>query len=291
MAGLIDTQLTGTKQRDMLPAGKLSEATATSYDPQQRGVEANETVSGQLKTVLDTDSPLLQRARARAQEAANARGLVNSSIAVQSGEAAMIDAALPIASADASVYNLASRENQNAMNQSRQFGASAVNTAGAQNVSEANAIQKIKSTAEAERGLIGARVAGEQTLIQDRSVVDTALQTLKGKQSVTLANIEANYKMLMQANASAADTFNAAIQQIGTILRDPNTAPEMKESAVAGVNQLLESNLAVTGSIANLDLGGLLKFNTAVATQTAAPAIALTQPAVDLNENYGAGDY
>ena len=60
-------------------------------------------VSGRLNTLLDAESPYIQRARTRAKQMANRRGLLSSSIAAGAGEAAAIDAALPIAEADAGI--------------------------------------------------------------------------------------------------------------------------------------------------------------------------------------------
>ena len=60
-------------------------------------------VSGRLKGLLSEDSPYIDRARTSARQAANRRGLMNSSIAAGAGEAAAIDAALPIAQADAGI--------------------------------------------------------------------------------------------------------------------------------------------------------------------------------------------
>ena len=58
-------------------------------------------VSRQLNQILSADSPLLTRARTRGAQVANRRGLLNSSLGVQAGEAAAIDVALPIASQQA----------------------------------------------------------------------------------------------------------------------------------------------------------------------------------------------
>lgn len=61
----------------------------------------NESVSDRLANILDRDSPLMQRARTRGYQAANQRGLLNSSLGVQAGEQAMIETALPIAQQEA----------------------------------------------------------------------------------------------------------------------------------------------------------------------------------------------
>ena len=256
MPGLIDTELTGTKKN-----GDVLSASGVGYDPEKRSVAANELVSNNLDEILKTDSPLLQRARARAAGQSNARGLINSTMGAQAGEAAVIDAALPIASADAGTYNLAARENQQAGNTALQFGATATNQAAAQNVGEAGTSARQVKAAELETGLIGTRATAERGLIELRGEVETGLQTLRGNQAKTLAEIESNYKQLMQTNASSAALFNESMAQIATILRDPNTSAEQKASAVSGVNSLLESSLAVAGAISNLDLGSLLEFS------------------------------
>ncbi len=62
-------------------------------------------VSTQLNKVLGEDSPILQTARTRAAQSAEGKGLLNSSLAVQAGEQAVIESALPIAQQDAAQLN------------------------------------------------------------------------------------------------------------------------------------------------------------------------------------------
>jgi hypothetical protein len=76
-----------------------------------------------------------------------------------------------------------------------------------------------------------------------------------------VADIEANYKTLMQANASAATTFNSVMENIGKIMDDANTTAEQKQAAVDNQVKLLNAALSVMGSIANLDLTSLLNFD------------------------------
>ncbi len=86
-----------------------AQARPTFGQPGVRGptdwkVDANQTVASQIENLIKSDSPLMQRARAKAMQEANARGLSNTSMAGTAGEAAVIDAALPIAQQDASTY-------------------------------------------------------------------------------------------------------------------------------------------------------------------------------------------
>lgn len=88
-----------------------------SIGPQLQQVQANQTVQGQLADILKTGNPLLEGAKTRAAQAANARGLQNSSMAVQSGEEAIVNTAMPIAQQDAAVYQKQALVNQDISNQ------------------------------------------------------------------------------------------------------------------------------------------------------------------------------
>lgn len=277
MPGLINKQvenLQGDTTKDTLAPDDpnvVKTVTGVGYDPALRNVDPNQTVSGQLNKVLASDSPLMTQARQQTVEQANARGLQNSSMAAGAGESAAIGAALPIATADANVYGQTAQQNVEAKNTASQFGAGAKNRAGEVSAAAVNTAQTIKQQQVAQTGLIEAQTKGSsqlsaQTAAQAqaqeklRGEIETGLQTLRGTQSKDLANIEANYKQLMQANSSAASLFNESMQQIATILRDPNTSAEQKSSAVTGITTLLNSALAVAGSISNLDLTKLLNF-------------------------------
>jgi len=123
-------------------------ATSTGYDAAQadteraaatmRTVQDNELVQRQLSQIIGDDSPLLQRARSKALEQMNARGLVNSSMALGAADAAMYDYAMPIAQADASTYGTAARDNQQYTNSAAQFNAGEANRAAQVNAGFTN---------------------------------------------------------------------------------------------------------------------------------------------------------
>lgn len=74
-------------------------------------------VEGRVNSIIKTDSPLMQTAATRAKQQANARGLRNSSMAVQAGQQAVIETATPIAGADAQLFQQQGLANQTAQNQ------------------------------------------------------------------------------------------------------------------------------------------------------------------------------
>lgn len=79
-------------------------------------VAQNQTVANQISQIISADSPLMQQARMRAMQSANASGLLNSTMAASAGESALYDAAMPIAQQDASTYASAAQFNADANN-------------------------------------------------------------------------------------------------------------------------------------------------------------------------------
>lgn len=109
--------------------GLVSSALVNGYNPTLRSVQSDDLVQNQMGKILANGSPLIDQAQAKAMQVANARGLVNSSLAAQSGSEAAIGAALPIATADANTNFQQGITNQNASNTASQFNAGALNTA------------------------------------------------------------------------------------------------------------------------------------------------------------------
>ena len=92
-------------------------ASPSLQGPSLGNVSSDATVAGQMDKILSSNSPLLQRAKTRAAQAANSRGLLNSSMGVQAGEEAVLTTAMPMAQQDASTYANQGLVNQGAQNQ------------------------------------------------------------------------------------------------------------------------------------------------------------------------------
>lgn len=228
MAGLLDNAIDVKPATANMPTGgTVALASATGLDPEKRTIDASkETVAGQLDGVLKSDSPLVTRARAGAAQTANRRGLLNSSMAAGAGEAAAIDAALPIATADANVYGTASRDNQAATNAALAQTADAANKASATNATAMN---------------------------------ELSLQSMKGTQANELAQIEANYKTLIQASDSAGKLYQQITDSINKTMTS-DLDPGAKDAFVRRQTELLRSGLGIIGKINNLDLTSILNF-------------------------------
>ena len=75
--------------------------------------ELNDSVESRVAGITSKNSPLMKAAKTRGLQQANKRGLLNSSMAVGAAQRSMLDAAVPIASADAETSarkNLIARE-------------------------------------------------------------------------------------------------------------------------------------------------------------------------------------
>lgn len=100
------------------PGGQLPGGLGMDF---MRNVTPNELVANQLQALLQSDSPYMRNAEQRGLEHAASRGNLNSSIAAGSARRAALEAATPIAQADADVYRQANSENFQSLNQLRQM--------------------------------------------------------------------------------------------------------------------------------------------------------------------------
>lgn len=132
-----------------------------------------ETVSGQLQGIMAQDNPLMQQARTQATQGMAARGLVNSSINQGAGVAAMLERAIPIATADANTFSnraLTNTNNQNTVGMSNTQAANQFGLLGNQQAFTADQTQVTQNFQAAQSQLDRA----QQTALTDKSVEATA---------------------------------------------------------------------------------------------------------------------
>lgn len=247
--------------------------------------QPTETVQGQLGSMLASGSPYLERARAGAAQTANRRGLINSSIAAGAGEAAAIDAAAPIAQADANIYNQASGQNLQYRNQAESQNAQLGTQVNMQNATEAN-------RAAAQNAQLGSQISqsnAENNLKQIMQYADNATKS-------DLANIEANYKVLMQSNASASDIYKGGQATISQILMNKDLDAPAKNAAINQQLQLIKNGMALVGGMSGMQftdpsgnqvgLEGLLDFRAGegIAPAVESPALISARNAVTAAE-------
>jgi hypothetical protein len=172
-------------------------ATATGYDPslgtaQAWTVDPNQTVQGQIAGITSKDSELMTMADTRATQALNRRGLANSSMAEQAREAALYEAAMPIAQQDAQTYatagqyntgnrqqmelanmdskNTASRFFATAQNETSQFNAGETNKTSMFNAAQSNDMIKTNLANALQAGIVNQAEADKMAALAAENI-------------------------------------------------------------------------------------------------------------------------
>jgi hypothetical protein len=191
--------------------------------PQQSGFGAGQTmprpssdVMGRISDVTATDSPLMAQARARGFQAANSRGLINSSLAGQAAEQAVLDVAVPIGSQQDS-QNFQANENfrgfgYNADLQEKQFDQNS--SLQEQQYYQNAGLQSEKfyqNTALQEQQN---NQAAKSLTLQERSAVSTGMNAADVAYQNALNNIMANTNLTAevreQQTVAARDRFDTS---------------------------------------------------------------------------------
>lgn len=207
-----------------------AQSTVTNATAATRDLDQNELISNQVKGLIQQDSPLMQQAATLAKQSANKSGLLNSSMAIQAGQNAVIGQALPMAQHQANAVTNVLDKNQANQQTTNTFNADSANKNSIVNASEQN---KVLS------------------------------QMMDSQTKMQLADIEANYKTLMQADASAMQIYQNSVRNISDILMNPDLSAEAKTAAVNNQNALLKTGMQLIGKMNNLNLDDLLVFPSA----------------------------
>ncbi|MEO7666833.1 MAG: hypothetical protein ABIU97_07360 [Dehalococcoidia bacterium] len=220
-----------------------STATSNGYTPTGTVVVDDDTVQGQLDKVLSKDSKLIQRADARSRSAMAGNGMINSSMGVQAGQAAVIDAALPIAQQDASTYFTANQKTVDAKNAALNFEAGASNQKELANAQLKTDVSKTNAGMINEAGARNMQAANDQMLARLDAGTRTAIAGLDANTRTALANIDAQNRQLLQSNANTSAMFGDVVKNIAGISVDPSLSKEAKDDAVQTQLNLLKEGL------------------------------------------------
>lgn len=213
-----------------------------------------DTVQGQMTGLLGKNSQYMQRAQHKAMAAANSRGLLNSSIAAGAGTAAAIDSALPIAQQDAQTYSQQRLTNQDAANK---FTAARNTTRSDSLLSRQDYGQKRTLQSDNYKQDLGrTKAAGYQDRLTARvnNAHQVAMQRLQGSQQERLANIESNWRMQIQQNASAGEFYTRMSESMTNIMNNKDLSAAQQQAAINKQLELLGGGLTLLGNINDMNL-------------------------------------
>lgn len=166
-------------------------------NPEEWTVETDQTVAGQLKNVVDPNNPLMQQAKTRAQQASAERGLINSSMAATAGESAMLDAAMPIATADAATKAKAAGYNTDIKNQANVTSSQLTNTADQFNAQQINQ-QALQELAQENEKLLQTNSQASTMMSNATSAVNNIMQNNQMDTATKTENMRQVYSNLKQ---------------------------------------------------------------------------------------------
>lgn len=248
---------------DLTPATAVT-STAALVDPtdvNKWAVDQNQLVSNQLTGLLSQNSPYLQQARTSAAQQANSRGLLNTSMAAGAGEAAAIQAALPIAQADAGTHVAATQFNANAGNQFRQSNQQFQNQANQFNATAQNDMSRFNNQNQLDVNKSNAGLLADSTKTALAYDLDTFRANLDADTKVSLANIEASYQTLLGANESAYNIYQQALKNVADIQMNKDLDATAKSIAISNQLTILKNSMELIGAMDNLNLGDILDFS------------------------------
>lgn len=276
---------------------KPTDVSSKSYTPEAFAVTPEQTVVSQIRDIIAEDSPLMRQAEAKAKSEMNARGLLNSTMAVTAGQDSVYKAAFPIASADALTYERAATNATTGRNRALEFGAGAENAAlmraaeiraateqfnvGQQNAAMSDAAKASNTLALQTQQLKEQRSNLELQLREARSVAEMqdatqrAMAQLQSTTNLSIADKQAATAALVaniNANTSlgVADKQAASSQIIAGIQRDTSLTIAQQQAETARLTAQLQAQTAIqvqdlqnSGNLANILADGNVRMQIA----------------------------
>jgi hypothetical protein len=118
----------------------------------------------------------------------------------------------------------------------------------------------------------------QKDLTAQGALNDIGMQKLRGQQSVDLANIEANYKNLLQTNASAQEMWKSYNEQISKLISDKDLKAEHVTNAIQVSKDSFTAGLGLLGAVSGIDLQQYASLAPTASTTGAAPGSFVSGP-------------
>lgn len=234
-------------------ASQVNTQQAATAQAAQGQVNAADTVAGQYNNLMNFGPGQIpdwaKGAVAAAQDQANSRGLVNSTINEQATTAAIMQAALPIAQQDAStnfqmnMANLSNSQQANMLNAQQQFSAmmsnqAATNAASQFNAASENQVQQFYDNLSAS---IQQNNATRMDAMQQYNA-NLALQA-----DATNANNQTQVSLANAQTASTIDRFNSQMQNTVDQF-NANQAQQIQQSNTQWLRTINTANTAAVNA-------------------------------------------
>ena len=174
------------------------DAVASGYTAERIMAGPGTSVESRVNRMTDSDSNTMKRAAARGEATAAKRGLMNTSMAAGASQAAMIDAATPIAQQDAQTTFDIKQNNQAAGNQAKEFNAGAKTDVSKLNAQEKNRMLLSEQQMREKQLLSTQEFAEDKQLSHLDFQEQKGLNTQQNKASMDLQGLQGEQKLDQQ---------------------------------------------------------------------------------------------
>ena len=232
--------------------------TAVNYTPQAFKVTPEQTVSGQIKNIIASGSPLMQQAETHAKNLMQQRGLINSSMAVGAAQGAVIGAAAPIATADAATYAKAASDTTTAQNAALAAGVTATNAASTVNaqIAASTNLAEIQSSTSQEIAKLQSDTTltaqdkqnqGQEIIADIKSNTTLTAQEKQNLSNQVIAQLQSSTSLQINtANITSAkdlQTMQGQVQQqIANIQANTQLSVQDKQNETAKIIAAIQAN-------------------------------------------------
>lgn len=214
--------------------------TGTTYDPTTQQVQDNQLTSNQLTDLTSGNSKYIQDARQTGAEQAAKSGLMTSSIAAGNAERAAVQAAEPIAQADAARYGQVADENQSAQNQADQFNANSNLSASEQDAAAQNTASQFNANAQNQTSQFNANSQNQAAAFNAGAQNQTSQFNAGQTNSVTTAQ----HQLGAQQTNNYIGMTNNREQEMAAVLQgiynNPDLTPEQQQQAAANAKSVFQ---------------------------------------------------
>lgn len=214
-------------------------------DPTKWDVTPDQTVQGQMKSLIDPNNPYYQQwATAGAQDAA-ARGFTgNSSIRDTGIIDSVMRGATPIATNDAATYAKAAGYNTDQSNQFAVANQNAKNTAGQVNANLNTSVANANTSANTSKYSADTSAATQKYLSDQSAATQLAVQKMSTQSQQTISQLHDANSVLLQNNQSAQAAYSSYINAVANIDIQPSMDKDAKAIAIARETMIFNQAIA-----------------------------------------------
>jgi hypothetical protein len=248
--------------------GLIQSRTGAPYQANVAGwnVTGDQLVENRTNNIISKDSELMQRAASRAEQQANARGLINSSMAIGAGQTAVLDAATDIAKQDANTFAQSAQFNADSNNKASMFNAGQSNQwdtndldrqfkkseriAGQDFTAGENKIDRSWKTAEANTDRVWQ--SGEKKAERDARIDEYKFNAQTNKE---LKELGFKYEKELNNDSGLDRQYGMYVEAVYKIDSDPNLDAAAKTKLKQDQANLFQGYAKLRGLGLDLDFG------------------------------------